>query len=163
MRLSKQNFYKKAAFAAASWFGAGYSPVASGTVGSLAALPVCWVAQEIGGIRGIVLTAFILFWVGAFATKEVLKYTKHDPSLVVIDEVVGQLLAFVFVAFLPSTWMMYLLGFVLFRFFDITKVWPACYFDRKVENAYGVMLDDVVAGLYAGLVLYAVYAAGFGF
>ena len=158
-----QSFYKKTAFVLASWFKTGDSPVASGTVGSLAALPVCWAAKEFGGFWGLVVTAFVLFGVGSFATKEVLKYTKHDPSLVVIDEVVGQVLAFVFVASVPSTWGMFVMGFALFRFFDITKIWPACYFDRKVENAYGVMLDDVVAGLYAGLVLYGIYAAGFGF
>ncbi len=159
--LLQQNLYKKLAFVLASWFGTGYSPIASGTVGSIAALPVCFLLKEFMGIWGIFLGAFILFWIGYFATKEVLKYTKHDPSLVVIDEVVGQLLAFVFVAYLPSTWITYLLGFVLFRFFDITKVWPACYFDKKIENAYGVMLDDVIAGLYAGVILYFIIKIAF--
>ncbi len=158
-----QLFYKKAAFVVASWFGTGYSPVASGTVGSFAALPVCWLAKECAGFWGVLLTTVALFWIGTAATKEVLKYTKHDPSLVVVDEVVGQVLAFLFVTAIPSTVGMFLLGFLLFRFFDITKVWPAWYFDQKVENAYGVMLDDVIAGLYAGLVLYGIYALGFGF
>ena len=92
-----------------------------------------------------------------YSVRYVLQENEHDPGFVVIDEVVGQSLTFVFVStVMPSLWM-FLIGFVAFRFFDIVKVWPACYFDKKVQNASGVMLDDVVAGLYASLVLLLIH------
>lgn len=98
---------------------------------------------------------------GTLATKEVLKYTKHDPSIIVIDEVAGQLIPLLFLsyfgvdAFNPQIWWLQfaLPAFVLFRIFDILKPFPASYFDKKVANAHGVMLDDVVAGIYATIVL----------
>ncbi len=151
---SKQNSFKKIAFLFASWFGTGYSPVASGTIGSLAALPLCWIVKEFTGFWGVFLAVLVLFGTGYIATKKVLKYTEHDPSFVVIDEVLGQMTTFLFVAFVPSSWILFFLGFLLFRFFDIFKIWPACYFDEKINNAYGVMLDDLAAGLYAGGILY---------
>lgn len=145
---------KKISFLWASWFKVGYCPVASGTAGSLAALPVCWLAIWLMGTVGVLLMAAVLFYVGLQASKEVLKYTKHDPALIVIDEVVGQLLTFTLVANSMPKWWVFLVGFVLFRVFDIIKVWPANYYDKKVYNAYGVMMDDVVAGLYAAIILY---------
>ena len=103
-----------------------------------------------------------MFFVGTAATKEVLKYTKHDPSIVVIDETAGQLLSFGLVAnqLVGRTdlgaVLMYLIGFGLFRLFDITKPQPAKWADSKVLNAWGVMLDDVFAGVYAAVVLWLI-------
>jgi phosphatidylglycerophosphatase A len=71
----------------------------------------------------------------------------HDPGAVVIDEVVGQWLA---LAFLPLTPLAYGVAFALFRLLDVTKPWPANWIDRKMSGAAWVMLDDVVAGIYAG-------------
>ena len=82
--------------------------------------------------------------------------SSSDPGFVVIDETVGQTLTFIFVAGMDFSWVMVLLGFALFRFFDIVKIWPASYFDSSVHNAFGVMMDDVIAGLYAGIVLYGI-------
>lgn len=150
----------KTAYAWASWFGFGFAPVASGTVGSFMALPLAWAVFRFYGSLGIVVASLITFVSGWMATREVLKYTEEDPSLVVIDEVVGQTLSFVFLSFLGitslSVWLL-LGGFILFRFFDIIKVWPASFFDKKVHNAFGVMMDDVVAGFYAALVLTLIY------
>ena len=70
----------------------------------------------------------------------------EDPGMIVIDEVVGQWIALLCV---PADWIGYLLAFALFRVFDISKPWPACWADSKLRSATGVMLDDVFAGLYA--------------
>ena len=94
-----------------------------------------------------------------------IKETKiTDPSKVVIDETVGQLLSFAVVAYIDvealigwQSMFFYLAGFVLFRFFDILKMGPVKYFDSKVLNAYGVMLDDVCAGIFAAFVLWGVW------
>lgn len=154
--------YKKLAFGTATMAGVGYCPVASGTAGSLATLPFAFVLAYYFGVWGIIAGSLIVFLAGTAATKEVLKYTKHDPSIVVIDEMAGQLLSFAAVADglagnagLGALWI-YLLGFGLFRLFDITKPQPAKWADSKVLNAWGVMLDDIFAGVYAAAVLYGI-------
>lgn len=152
--------YQKLSFLLASFFGVGYAPVAPGTFGSLATLPLAFVLAYFYGLNGILAGVAVSFFIGTAATKEVLKHSKHDPSFVVIDEVAGQLLAFAPVAaFLygradSAAGLTYLLGFGLFRLFDITKPQPAKWADQKVLNAWGVMLDDIFAGLYAAAILY---------
>ncbi|MDR2778078.1 MAG: phosphatidylglycerophosphatase A [Rickettsiales bacterium] len=148
---------KSVAYLIATWFGVGYCPFASGTAGSFAALPFVFLAAYFGGAFAVTLVALLVYIVGTFATMEVLKYTDPDPSLVVIDEVLGQ-----FITLIPSAnalvgngrdWWLYVVAFFLFRLFDIVKPWPANYFDSKVINAHGVMLDDVFAGIYAAAVI----------
>ncbi len=141
----------------ATWFYSGKSPKAPGTVGSfcslLLAYPLVW-----GGSIGVVFGTLSVFFIGWWATAVALKSApKHDPGYIVIDETAGQVLTFLFVA--PLVVQMPLLlfvGFGLFRFFDIVKVWPASFFDKRVPNAFGVMMDDVVAGLYAAVALYLI-------
>lgn len=153
--------YKKLSYFLATMCGVGYCPFASGTAGSLATLPFAFVLAYFYGIWGIIFGTVVVFFVGTAATREVLKYTKHDPSIVVIDETAGQLLSFVLVAHELSgnsgvkAVILYALGFALFRFFDITKPQPAKWADSKVLNAWGVMLDDIFAGIYAAIVLAA--------
>jgi phosphatidylglycerophosphatase A len=146
------------AYVIATWFGAGYCPLASGTAGSLAALPFAFLTAYFGGASAIALIALLVYVVGTLATREVLKYTAPDPSLVVIDEVLGQFITLIPVANTlienVRDWWLYVAAFLLFRFFDILKPWPANYFDSKVINAHGVMLDDVFAGIYAAVVLW---------
>lgn len=152
--------HKKFSYLLATFFGTGYAPFAPGTCGSLATLPLAFALAYFYGLCGILIGVAVSFFVGAAATHEVLKSSKHDPSFVVIDEVAGQLLAFAPLAdFLYgradfAAWMTYLLGFGLFRLFDITKPQPARWADSKVLNAWGVMLDDIFAGLYAAVILY---------
>ena len=102
------------------------------------------------------LAFFVLVYLlGTIASKEVLKYTSHDPSLIVIDEVAGQLIPLIFFSAFPlpsyGDWWLYIAlpSFILFRIFDILKPFPASYFDKKVLNEHGVMLDDIAAGIYA--------------
>ncbi|MCL1967885.1 MAG: phosphatidylglycerophosphatase A [Fibromonadales bacterium] len=147
---------KKISYIIASFFGVGYCPVASGTAGSLATLPFAYVLTYYCGGLPAMLAFFVLAYVlGTLASKEVLKYTSHDPSLIVIDEVAGQLIPLIYFSALdlpaPGDWWLYIAlpSFVLFRIFDIAKPFPAGYFDKKVLNAHGVMLDDIAAGVYA--------------
>ena len=130
--------------------GLGYAPVASGTFGTLAGIPAYWLLAKLPSILWL-LTVLALFflscWVAGAAGKI---YGIVDDGRIVIDELVGYLVT---IALLPFTWKAAIVGFLLFRFFDILKPQPARYFDRTVKNGYGVVLDDVVAGLYAALAL----------
>jgi len=152
---------KKLAYTIATFFGVGYCPVASGTAGSLATLPFAYVlTYYCGGLQAMLIFFALVYVLGTLASKEVLKYTSHDPSIIVIDEVAGQLLPLIYISATelptPSEWWLYIAlpSFVLFRIFDITKPFPASYFDKKVLNAHGVMLDDIAAGVYAVVCVY---------
>jgi phosphatidylglycerophosphatase A len=132
----------------ATWFGAGRLPRAPGTWGSLAALPFAAALAWLGGPWLVLLTALAVFCLGVWASDRYMAaYGVHDPAAIVVDEVVGQWLT---VALLPLTPVAYLLGFALFRITDMVKPWPAAWIDRTVADAFGVMLDDVVAAIYAG-------------
>ena len=140
----------------ATWFGSGLSPKAPGTVGSFCSLPLVLLGIY-GGLESLLGIVLVLFFVGWWATSVVLKTQKdYDPGFIVIDETVGQSLTFLLALPLGLNVWGVLLGFLLFRFFDIVKLWPASFFDGRVHNAFGVMMDDVIAGLYASLVLYGI-------
>ena len=134
----------------ATWGGSGYSPFASGTVGTLAAIPFyIWLARLSLPLYLLTLVAFFFLacWVSGQA--EIL-FEEKDSGKIVIDEVVGYLVT---MAGIPCDWRYAVAGFFLFRFFDIVKPPPANWFDRKMKNGYGVVLDDVAAGVYAWLCL----------
>lgn len=151
--------YKKLCFIIASFFGVGYCPKAAGTFGSLATLPFVVVIVFNFGLVGLALFVAASYILGVMAAKEVLKYTSHDPSFIVIDEVCGQAVTFLaFAPFLQGNFscqagIVYLAGFGLFRLFDIAKLSLVGLIDRKMENATGVIFDDVVAGVFAMLTL----------
>jgi phosphatidylglycerophosphatase A len=135
----------------ATWFGTGLLPVAPGTWGSLAALPFAWAIGGLGGRGALLAAALVAFAVGCWAAGEYERETgTKDPGAVVIDEVVGQ---WVTLAFVPLSPWSTALGFVLFRAADIVKPWPASLAERRLEGGLGVMADDVVAGVYAGIAL----------
>jgi len=135
----------------ATWGGSGYSPFASGTVGTLAAIPFYLALAGLSlPLYLITLTAFFFLacWVSGKA--EVI-FGEQDSGKIVIDEVVGYLVT---MTAIPLHWSYVLAGFLLFRFFDIVKIPPARWFDQKLKNGYGVVLDDVAAGVYAWLALW---------
>ena len=150
--------FNKLSFLLASLFKIGYAPAAPGTMGSLATIPFAFFFTYYYGTWGVAIAAVVSFIIGVICVREVLKTSRHDPSFVVIDEFSGQMLTFLFVAdylqFEGDNWLLYLLGFMLFRVFDITKPFPVGWADKKLLNAWGVMLDDIFAGLYAGIILY---------
>lgn len=129
-----------------TWFGSGLSPIAPGTMGSLAALPPAWLLVEAAGPVGLFWGIMAVLGVGFAASHlHMVKTGETDPPSIVIDEVAGQWITLLIAPLDP---MAYLAGFLLFRFFDIAKVWPANWIDRSMPGALGVMLDDVVAGVF---------------
>lgn len=155
----------KLALITATFFGSGLSPKAPGTAGSFATLPLAFMVAYFYGRNGIIFAAVIVFFIGVWATSQVIKDSaEKDPSKVVIDETAGQLTTFVLVApqlyhnFSLNSLMIYLLGFGLFRLFDILKMGPVKWADTKLKNAWGVMLDDVFAGIFAAIILMLIAA-----
>lgn len=155
---------KQLSFFLATFFYVGRIKFAPGTFGSLATLPLAFILAYFFGFSGIIAGVLITFFIGTWAVKEVLKTSPHDPSFVVIDEVSGQLLTFASLAdFLranPQSLAIYILGFALFRLFDITKPQPVGWADRNILNAWGVMLDDIIAGIYAMIILHILFILG---
>ncbi|MEO0752336.1 MAG: phosphatidylglycerophosphatase A [Pseudomonadota bacterium] len=132
---------------------------APGTWGSLAALPLALGIHSLGGTGLLIVATLLFFIIGIWATAKVTSgQADHDPSYVVIDEVVGQWIALWPVslgamhsgASVMDLWPGWLVAFVLFRLFDITKPGPIGWADRR-NDATGVMLDDVVAGVFAAI------------
>jgi phosphatidylglycerophosphatase A len=142
------------AFLIATWFGSGLLPKIPGTWGSAAALPFAWAIIWYGGPWALLACAVLAFAVGIWAAEI---YSKHsgvkDAGPIVIDEVAGQWLTLLPAGLDP---VLFVLGFFLFRATDILKPWPANWADRDVQGGLGVMLDDIFAGIYAGLGLYAI-------
>ncbi len=133
----------------ASWFGCGFLSPAPGTWGSLGGLICGWVLLWFGGLMLLFVSVLIVSIVGLWAADRFDRDVQtHDSKMIVIDEVAGQ-----WIAMIPAygSLPLYLLSFVLFRFFDILKPWPVSYFDRDVEGAAGVMGDDIVAGIMAAV------------
>lgn len=135
----------------ATWFGAGLLPKAPGTWGSLAALPFAWVITGLGGAPLLAGAVVVVSLVGWWAADRYARASAvADPGQVVIDEVAGQWLVLTMV---PQDLSGYLLGFLLFRLFDIVKPWPVSWADRRVKGGLGIMLDDLLAGAYGLAVL----------
>ena len=147
---------KKLAFFVASLFGVGFIPVAPGTFGSAISFIFIIPIFYFYGSMGILLFSVLVFVIGVLASKKVLKYTEHDPGLIVIDELLGQSITFLFVAkFTEQALFLLPVGFLLFRLFDILKPGIIGKIDKNIKNAYGVMLDDLMAGLFAAVALTA--------
>lgn len=137
----------------------GYLRPAPGTWGSLAALPLAWLIYEAGGYWLLIVLGVVVFFAGVKATEHMAAETgDHDPSCVVVDEVVGQWVALLPVVIgasnaqveITALWPGWVAAFILFRLFDIWKPGPIGWADRK-ETAVGVMLDDVFAGIFAAI------------
>lgn len=144
-----------------TFFGLGYAPKAPGTFGAIGGVLVYWLLLSIGlekNILNIVLGLLILFFLfaGIYSTNKVSVYWGKDPGKVVVDEAVGQWIAMLFI---PPEMIFIVLSLILFRFFDITKI----LFIRKAENlpgGIGVMMDDVIAGIYSLIILQIIVKFG---
>ena len=136
-------------------FGSGLSPFAPGTAGTLVAIPFTFLLKSLG-TTGFWIALVLLFLLGVkLCTHVSQKLGVHDHGGIVWDEMVGYWLA---VAFVPLDWQWLLAAFLLFRFFDIFKPWPIRQIDKKISGGFGIMVDDVVAGLFT-LILLAVLQA----
>lgn len=129
-------------------FFSGYFPFASGTFGSLVALLFYLIPGfEILYLHiGLIISFFVI---GVYAAGKIESLRGHDPSIVVIDEFIGMWISLLFI---PKIWYFLIFAFFLFRFFDITKIFPASYYDRK-KGGFSIMFDDVIAGVYANICL----------
>jgi phosphatidylglycerophosphatase A len=143
----------------ATFFYVGHMRPAPGTWGSLAALPFAWLIYVLTGPWGLVVGVVVSYALGVWVTAvETKGKDDHDPSEIVIDEVAGQWIALLPVAFgaqmmnvdITALWPGWIAAFALFRLFDITKWGPVGWADR-MHGPTGVMLDDVIAGIFAAI------------
>lgn len=139
----------------ATWFGSGLITPASGTWGTLAAMPLALFFAQYG-VDMLCLWAVIFFCIGLWAAEEYEHFSgEHDSKHVVIDEVAG-----VFIASIPlaiwNSWDIAIAVFILFRVFDAVKTGIVGWFDRHIDGALGVMLDDVAAGFLSAIVIMVV-------
>ncbi len=156
---------KNPAVLLATWFGYGYLKPAPGTWGSLAALPFGAALYFGGGMPALVIGTMLIIIIGYWAAERYDRISgSHDSKEIVIDEVAGQWIALLPVCFFTGLNVKYIiLSFILFRFFDITKPWPISRLDKKVSGPLGVMIDDIVAGVFAAVCIYGViHFAGLG-
>ncbi len=137
--------------------GVGLSPRMPGTLGSLVTLPLAAALEHSNNVTmlGLMVAVLVLgTWASANAGRAL---GKTDHGAIVVDELLGQLLTlWIAMWLLPGTILdaqTLLVGFVCFRLYDIVKPWPAGWCDRRFKNGFGVMLDDIVAAFWAGMVL----------
>jgi phosphatidylglycerophosphatase A len=138
----------------ATGFGVGYSPIVPGTLGTLLAIPVYYFLSNISSpLYEITLIGFFFLsvWISANAERA---FGKKDDQRIIIDEIVGFLITMLWV---PKTIRFVIIGFFLFRFFDILKPFPIRRLEKVFKGGFGVVLDDVVAGVYANVVLRLIY------
>jgi phosphatidylglycerophosphatase A len=144
------------AWALATWFGCGRSPKAPGTVGTLGAVPLYLLVARFGH-GAVALAAIAATAVGVWAASVVSRdLGKKDPQVVVIDEVAGFLTTMILA---PSGWRSVVLGVVVFRLFDIAKPWPIRHIER-LPGGWGIVMDDVVAGIAGAGVMAFLDGAG---
>ena len=140
-----RNFAEKLALTIASGMGSGFSPWAPGTAGSLLAVIVWWLAPQGWWARGpMLLTSLVL---GVWSATEAERRWGHDNGKIVVDEIAGMWISLLF---LPKIWAVFLLSFLLFRTMDIVKPLGARQI-QKLPGGWGVVADDVLAGIYANL------------
>ena len=142
---------------AATGFGLGRAPAAPGTFGTLAALPFLWVMAVLSPAgSGFFLICLVMAAIAIADRAEILMGCK-DPGAIVIDEIAGYCVS---LSLVPIGLGSLAAGFLAFRCFDIIKPWPVRYFEKKFSGGAGVVLDDVMAGIMAALVLKSLHITG---
>lgn len=131
-------------------FGSGLSPVAPGTTGTIAAIPLFLLLQPLPLWAYVAITLLVTLAGFRICGESARRLGVHDHPGIVWDEFAGFLVTMIAA---PSGWFWVLAGFALFRLFDVVKPWPARWFDRHVHTGAGIVLDDIVAGVYALIVL----------
>jgi len=146
---SSQTAWDRAARLVATAFGAGHSPIAPGTAGSAVGVVTFWALHGLPPYVQLSAAAAAFVIGVAASSRTALLVGRKDPGVVVVDEVVGQWVSLLFLPFTPWT---ALVGFLFFRAMDVVKPWPA----RDLEalpGGFGIMADDLMAGIYANLLL----------
>ena len=161
MAIKKPLLFKPKTNALAFGFGAGLISFAPGTWGTLVAIPLYLLIAGfsdlayglvvvVGFVLGIRICEHAVSSINLSSGQE-----SHDHPAIVWDEIIGFLVTMFFI---PVTFWNIVLGFLLFRVFDILKPWPIRWIDRKVSGGFGIMLDDIVAGIFANLAVHLVLA-----
>ncbi|OUR60295.1 phosphatidylglycerophosphatase A [Colwellia sp. 39_35_sub15_T18] len=135
-------------------FGSGLAPKAPGTFGTLAAIPLYFLLTLLTPTfyaLTVLLMTLAGFYICGKAADDV---GVHDHPAIVWDEFVG---FFITMFMIPVSWQSVLLGFILFRFFDIVKPWPISFIDKKVAGGFGIMIDDVLAGAFALIIMQLIF------
>jgi phosphatidylglycerophosphatase A len=133
-------------------FGSGLAPKAPGTFGTIAAIPLVCLLAYSTTLTGYVLVTLLASLIGIWLCgKTAHDMMVHDDSSIVWDEIAGLLITMIAV---PLNWQTLLLGFVLFRILDILKPWPISYLDARVHGGFGIMIDDILAGVFALILMH---------
>ena len=143
-------FRERAVLFVATGFFIGSVPVAPGTFGSLIGLPICFFLSRLNFLQSLIgILVFILFAIGiASAAEKILN--QEDPGQIVIDEIAGLMVT---LAGLPFNLKTVLAGFIIFRVFDILKPFPIRILEKRVGGGSGIVLDDILAGVYGNLLI----------
>ena len=132
-------------------FGIGKLP-ASGTFGSFFTLLIYFILQKyFNNLAIIILLIFVTLYSLIFLNKTIKNFKQKDPKEIVIDEYIGQMIPLIACG---NNIYLVLVAFISFRFFDITKIYPANIFDKKVEGPLGVIGDDIIAGIYSLMIIF---------
>lgn len=164
MKLPDPEFLKKLDFKnpatwVATWFGCGLIHPAPGTWGTLGGLPLGLILLLFGGKTALVAGIILVTLAGLWAARRFEAMTgHHDHGMIVIDEVAGIWITLLATTLAPVS---IILAVLLFRAFDILKPWPISWLDKNIGGAWGVMLDDLVAGVAAGLCLWGINTYAF--
>lgn len=151
--------FKNPATWVATWFGCGLIHPAPGTWGTLGGLPLGLVLLLFGGKYALIVGIILVTIAGLWAARRFEDMTgHHDHGMIVIDEVAGIWITLLATTLAPVS---IILAVVLFRAFDILKPWPISWLDKNIGGAWGVMLDDLVAGVAAGLCLWGINTYAF--
>ena len=158
---------KKINLLISTFFGNGYISKIPGTFTSLSTLIILYILFEVlqfNNLNYILILYSIIFFYSFYAVMDSeTEFDNKDPRQIVIDEVLGQAMPLILIVYLSSKNLInipieiyYLLSFILFRFFDIVKPFPVSYFDKQHKNFFGIIMDDIMAGLYTMLIIYLV-------
>ena len=150
-----------------TFFGNGYISKIPGTFTSLSTLIILYIFFEIlhfNNLNYILILYSIIFFYSFYAVMDSeTEFDNKDPRQIVIDEVLGQAMPLILIVYLSSRNLInipveiyYFLSFILFRFFDIVKPFPVSYFDKQHKNFFGIIMDDIMAGLYTMLIIYLI-------
>ena len=150
-----------------TFFGYGYLTKIPGTVTSLVTTIFIYIAYEHLGYTDLkfsIIFFLLLFFYSFYAVKDSeSEFKNKDPRQIVIDEVLGQAMPLILVLYLNQTNQLslpieiyYVLSFIFFRFFDILKPFPVSYFDKNFKNYFGIIMDDIMAGLYSMILIYLI-------
>ncbi|OKY24639.1 MULTISPECIES: phosphatidylglycerophosphatase A family protein [Thalassotalea] len=135
-------------------FGSGLIPKAPGTFGTLAAIPVFLLLAPLPMVTYLAVVA-VMALLGIYICSHAAKAAKvHDHPAIVWDEIVGYLIT---MALIPVSWKSIIVGFLLFRLFDIIKPWPISLLDKHCHGGFGIMIDDIVAGFAAFICMYFMF------